>query len=98
MDNDPITHQTRRAAFQAILPLAANQQEKAFEALRGHLGGLTAGEVAEAAALPLNSARRSLTDLLHARRVTTIGKRICTAPGTSRTVKVAVWVLPLGAS
>lgn len=93
---EPITHQTRRAAYQQVLPLANNRQEKAFEALREHPGGLTAGEVAEAAFLPLNSARSALTELLGCNRVMTMGKRICTARGTSKITKAAVWTLPMG--
>ena len=92
------TAETRRAAHQAVLPLAATQMEQVYERLREHPGGLTAGEAAEAASLPLNSARRALTDLLNRQRVTTMGRRICTAPGTSKTVRVAVWILPIGAS
>jgi hypothetical protein len=89
-----LTEQTRDAAYQRILPLAQNRQEAAFEALRIHPGGLTAGEVAEATGLPLNGARSALTELLNHNRVTTMSKRICTAPKTSKTVKVAVWTLP----
>lgn len=89
-----ITEQTRDAAYQRILPLAANRQERAFEALRAHPGGLTAGEVAEATGLPLNSARSALCELMGSLRVTVLTKRICTAPGTSRRTKVAVWTLP----
>jgi hypothetical protein len=99
---EPITHQTRRAAYQAVLPLAANRQEKAFEALRERPGGLTAGEVMEATGLTLNGARSALTELLNDRRVTTMSKRFCTVvvpkEENGRRVKVAVWTLPLGAS
>lgn len=94
---NPITRQTRDAAYQAVLPLAANRQEKAFEALRGRLGGLTAGEVAEATGLPLNGARSALTELMGSGRVTIMGKRVCTAANTSKRTKAAVWTLPLGA-
>ncbi len=92
-----ITTETRAAAYQAVLPLSANRAERAFEALRGRLAGLTAGEVAEATGLPLNGARSALTELLDNRRVVTLGKRICTAPKTSKTVKAAIWALPLEA-
>ena len=85
-----ITQQTRDAAYQAVLPLAQNREERAFEALRGRLAGLTAGEVAEATGLPLNGARSALTYLLEGRRVVVLGKRDCTAPNTSKTVKAAV--------
>ena len=89
-----LTRQTRDAAFQHILPLAQNRQEAAFEALRLHPGGLTAGEVAEATGLPLNGARSALCELMDHNRVTVLCKRICTAPGTSKKTKAAVWILP----
>lgn len=38
----PITHSTRAAAYQEILPLAGNRQERAFKTLRERPGGLTA--------------------------------------------------------
>jgi hypothetical protein len=89
-----ITKETRDASYQRILPLAANRQEKAFEALRTRPGGLTAGELAELTGMGLNSARSALTELLGNHRVTVLTKRICTAEGTSKKTKVAVWILP----
>lgn len=89
-----LTQQTRDASFQRILPLAANRQEKAFECLCEHAGGLTAGEVAEYTGLPLNSARSALTELLNANRVTTLTKRLSTHVGAQQKTKVAVWTLP----
>ncbi|MDD5301465.1 MAG: hypothetical protein PHS14_00035 [Elusimicrobia bacterium] len=89
-----ITEQTRDAAYQRILPLSQNRQEKAFEALRAHPGGLTAGEVAEATGLTLNNARSALTELLGHRRVTTMSKRLSTHQGAQQKTKVAVWTLP----
>lgn len=93
---DPITHQTRRAAFQAILPLSMNRQERAYEALRGRIGGLTAGEVAEATGMPLNGARSALTELMGRQRVVVVGKRLSTHPGAQQKTKVAIWALPRG--
>jgi hypothetical protein len=89
-----ITEQTRDASYQRVLPLAANREERAYEALRTRPGGLTAGEVSEYSGLPLNGARSALTALLHAQRVTVLTKRVCTAPMTSKRTKVAVWTLP----
>lgn len=90
-----LTEQTRDAAYQRILPLAQNREERAFQALREHPGGLTAGEVAEVTGLPLNGARSALTTLLDNNRVTTMSKRICTSPKTSKKVRAAVWTLPI---
>jgi predicted ArsR family transcriptional regulator len=90
----PITHQTRGASYQAILPLAHNRQETAYEALLAHPGGLTAGELAEATGLPLNSARSALTELLGRQRVTVLRKRLSTHAGAQQKTKVAVWTLP----
>ncbi len=95
---NPITQQTRDAAYQRVLPLAANRQERAYEALRERPGGLTAGEVAEATGLPLNGARSALTELLGQRRVVVLTKRLSTHEGAQQKTKVAVWTLPLGAS
>lgn len=91
----PMTHQTRDAAYQLALPTQQNRMERAYECLREHPGGMTAGEVAEATRMKLNCARSALTELLNVRRVTTMNKRVCTAPTTSKRVKVAVWTLPM---
>lgn len=90
-----LTHQTRDAAYQHILPLAQNRQERAFQALRSHPGGLTAGEVAEVTGLPLNGARSALTELLNANRVQTLCKRLSTHAGAQKKTKVAVWTIPV---
>ena len=90
------TRETRDAAFQRILPLAQNREERAFECLRGHYpAGLTAGEVSEETSLPLNGARSALTDLLNANRIVVIGKRLSTHKDAQQKTKVAIWALPL---
>ncbi len=91
-----ITRETRAAAYQAVLPLAANRQERAFECLRAHApSGLTAGELSEETGLPLNGARSALTELLGNNRVVTIGKRLSTHKDAQQKTKVAVWALPM---
>lgn len=91
-----ITHETRGAAYQAVLPLAQNRMERAFECLRAHApGGLTAGEVAEETGLPLNGARSALTELFKVCRVVVLGKRLSTHRDAQQKTKVAIWALQI---
>lgn len=94
---EPLTHETRREAHEAVLPRKANRQARAYDALRTHPRGLTAGEVAEATGLPLNGARSALTELMGSMRVEVLTKRLSRHAGAQQKVKVAVWTLPLEA-
>lgn len=92
---NPITTATRAAAYQAVLPLAANRQEKVYEILRAIApAGLTAGEIAELSTMGLNNTRSALTELMGRQRIVVIGKRISAHADAQRKTKVAVWALP----
>lgn len=91
MDTRRITHQTRDASFQAILPFVEGIKERVFEAVRRHHpAGLTAEDAAEEAKCSLNSARSRLTELFLVQRVVVIGKRA----NKLGTRKIAAWALP----
>lgn len=86
-----ITHDTREAGLQAILPHLGNIQEGVFEAVRGHAAGLTAEEVQAVVGCSLNSARSRLTELFQASRLVVVGKRA----NRLGTRNIAVYALPL---
>ena len=88
-----ITHDTREAGLQAILPFVGDLEEKVFEAVRVHHSGLTAEEVKEATGMSLNNVRSRLTELTLDGRLIVIGKRL----NKAETRRVAVWATPLRA-
>ena len=88
-----ITHDTREAGLQAILPYVGDIEEKVFEAVRIHHAGLTAEEVSEATGISLNNSRSRLTELTLDGRLIVIGKRL----NKAETRRVAVWATPLRA-
>lgn len=90
--NNSITHSTREAGHQAILPFVGNIQEAVFEAVRGRHAGLTAEEVAEAVGCGLNNARSRLTELSKAQRLVVLCKR----PNKAETRRIAVYSVPIG--
>lgn len=94
---NPITTATRAAAYQAVLPLAQNRQERAYEVLRAVApSGMTAGEIAESTNMGLNNTRSALTELLDRQRIVVLGKRLSSHTGAQRKTRVAIWALPLG--
>lgn len=88
--SNPITHDTREAGYQAILPFAGNIRENVFEAVRAHHGGLTAEEAQAVVGCSLNCARSRLTELFNSGRLAVLAKRL----NRAQTRRIAVYVLP----
>lgn len=83
-----ITHEARKDAHQLSLTFKANENTKVLTAVRVNMPfGLTAEEVAEVAKLPLNHARRCLTDLTDYGVLEVIGRK----PNRAGKVKVSIW-------
>lgn len=88
-----ITHDTREAGLQAVLPFVGNIQENVYAAVRAHAAGLTAEEVQAAVGCSLNCARSRCTELFKCGRFVVTGKRK-NAPGTRM---IAVYAAAKGA-
>lgn len=88
----PLTHQTRDASYQAVLPFAGSIAERVYAVLKEARDGMTAEEVQAAVGCSLNSARSRLTELNLARRVAVVAKR----RNAANTRDIAVFWVPHG--
>lgn len=85
-----ITHDTREAGYQAILPFSGNIRENIFEAVRARYAGLTAEEAQNEVGCSLNCARSRLTELFKCGRLAVVDKRF----NKAGTRKIAVYAYP----
>jgi hypothetical protein len=85
-----ITHETRRDAYQAILPFAADIRSRVLAVLANHPAGLMAEEVAMIVGCSLNCGRSRLTELKISGRVVAMSKRKSPTSGVNVAVFQAV--------
>lgn len=91
---EPITHETRRESYDAILPFAGTIREAIFQAVMGRQGpqwGLTAEDAQDAIGCSLNSARSRLTELFKQGRLVVSAKR----KNRAKTRFIAVYSIPI---